>query len=210
MNVEEQTDATTQIGSSGAKPDVKEEVVTLNIPTSRFGMLQIASDRIVTFPDGMIGFEKYKQYTIVRRDGQANFSWLQSVDEPSVAFPLMEPIVFRPDYRLRLSESDSSALKLEVEVKPQVFAIMSIPKGNPKGMTANLLAPIVINDSSRLGKQVIVMNEEFTTRHEVSRELERAAARKAGLPEPVLPSVSEGNDSKQNRPNRPGKPYRAS
>ena len=206
MNVEKQADAKTCTESERAESDVKEEAVTLNIPTSRFGTLQVASDRIVTFPDGMIGFEKYKQYTLVQQDGQANFSWLQSIDEPSVAFPLMEPVFFRPDYRLRHSESDTSALKLEFEVKPQVFAIMSIPKGNPKGMTANLLAPIVINDSSRLGKQVIVMNEEFTTRHEVVRELERAAARRAGIAEPTVPASATGKEMPQNRLDRSGKP----
>ena len=195
---------------SDPKQERTEEVLTLNIPTTRFGTLEVASDRVVTFPDGVIGFENFKRFTLVQQAGQAAFRWLQSLDEPQVAFPLMEPGAFRPDYRLRLSESDTNTLRLDTLTKPQIYAILTIPQGNPRGMTANLLAPLVINSSTQLGKQVIVMNEEFTTRHEVVRELERAAAKKSGSPDPHPPTVTPGSAVARNRPNRPEKTGRYS
>ena len=177
---------------SNPKQHRNDEVLKVNIPTTRFGTLEVASDRVVTFPDGVIGFENYKRYTLVQQSGQAAFSWLQSLDEPKVAFPLMEPGSFRPDYRLRLSESDTNTLRLDTQTKPQIFAILTIPAGNPRGMTANLLAPLVINSATQIGKQIIVMNEEFTTRHEVVRELEQAAAKRAGAPDPYPKAQSHG------------------
>ena len=187
-----------------------DEVLKVNIPTTRFGTLEVASDRVVTFPDGVIGFENYKRYTLVQQSGQAAFSWLQSLDEPKVAFPLMEPGSFRPDYRLRLSESDTNTLRLDTQTKPQIFAILTIPAGNPRGMTANLLAPLVINSATQIGKQIIVMNEEFTTRHEVVRELEQAAAKRSGAPDPYPKAQSNGASTQNGRPTRPEKSGRYS
>lgn len=148
----------------------------LRVATTRFGTLEVEADLILTLPDGLIGFKDSRRYVIVRQDEDSEFRWLQSLDAPSMALPIVEPGEFRPDYAPILSDADARALELTEETPKLVFVIVTVPPHDPRAMTANLLAPLVINGLTRQGKQVIVQNEEYTTRHAIMEELRRAAA----------------------------------
>jgi flagellar assembly factor FliW len=151
------------------------EAVIRRYATSRFGLIDVDLDLVIEFNEGLIGFETCRRYVVVRHDDTSAFRWLQSLDEPAVAFPIVEPSVFRPDYAPTISDADARVLSLRHDTPTLLFAVVAVPEQNPRGMTANLLAPLVINGELRQGKQVIVQDEGFTTRHEVVKELERTA-----------------------------------
>lgn len=163
-------------GVATSAPDPNAGGKLLRVPTVRFGTLEVEEDLILTLPDGLIGFEDSRRYVIVRHDENSAFRWLQSLDAPAVALPIVEPGEFRPDYAPILSDADARALELTEETPKLVFVIVTVPAHDPRAMTANLLGPIVINGLTRRGKQVIVQNEEYTTRHAIMEELLRAAA----------------------------------
>ncbi|HXG23492.1 MAG TPA: flagellar assembly protein FliW [Chthonomonadales bacterium] len=147
----------------------------VRVKTTRFGMIEVEEDLIITLPDGMIGFEDCKRYVVLTPSEDSLFKWFQCLDDGAVAFPIINPWTFRPDYAPTISEEDVCALGLTAEQPKLVFAVVTIPRNNPRGATANLLGPIVINPLTRIGKQVIVTDEDYSTRHRIIAEMERAA-----------------------------------
>jgi flagellar assembly factor FliW len=145
------------------------------ITTTRFGTLEVEEDLIITLPEGLIGFETCTQFVVVRHDENSAFRWLQSLDEPGMALPVLEPREFRPDYAPMISDADARFLSISAKNPPLVFVIITVPANNPRAMTANLLGPIVINALTRIGKQVIVQDTVYTTRHDLVEELKRAS-----------------------------------
>lgn len=163
-------------GTGNAAPDANVlESKTVCVQTTRFGVIEVETDLILTFPEGLIGFETCQRYFVARHEEGSSFRWLQSVDSPAVAFPIVEPREFRPDYAPTISDTDARALGLEPTTPTLLFVVVTIPPGNPRGMTANLLGPLVINGLTKCGKQVIIQDEGYTTRHEIVEELARAA-----------------------------------
>jgi flagellar assembly factor FliW len=150
------------------------EPATYMVQTSRFGVLDVPEDLVITFPEGIIGFEQCRRYVILHNDDRSDFRWLQSLDSPSIAFPILNPNTFRPDYAPTISDIDAVLLGLTETCPMLGFTIVTIPANNPRGMTANLLAPLVINPETHEGKQVIVQDEGFATRHSVLEEIERS------------------------------------
>lgn len=144
--------------------------------TTRFGTIEIDEELVITLAEGVIGFEACRQFIVIHSEDETAFRWLQSLEEPAIAFPVVEPCDFRPDYSPTISDSDATLLGLSATTPTLVFSIVTIPKNNPREMTANLLGPLVINALTRQGKQVIVQDDEFTTRHRMVDELKRTAA----------------------------------
>ena len=170
------------------------EIVTRHFETARFGVIDVDADLVVTFSEGLIGFENCREYVVVRHDDNSPFRWLQSLDLPGVAFPIVEPNSFRPDYAPTISDSDARTLNLKRDTPTLLFVTVSVPGHDPRALTANLLAPLVINGEARQGKQVIVQDDGFTTRHEVVKELERTA-RLAQAPASTAGSVTTSDAS---------------
>lgn len=144
---------------------------TLTITTARFGCVDVDANLIIHFPEGIIGFEKYQRYVVIQPDSSDGFRWLQSLDDPILAFPVLEPRLFHPDYSPTISDADATFLELTPQTPSLLLTVVTVPAHNPREMTANLLGPLVINANTRKGKQVIVQNEEFTTKHRVLDDL---------------------------------------
>ena len=149
--------------------------VTRRIATTRFGALEVDVNLVITFPEGLIGFETCREFVVIRHDDTGAFRWLQSLDNPGVAFPVAEPLTFRPDYAPTISDGDARTLRLRRDTPILLFAVVSVPGPDPATVTANLLAPLVINGESRQGRQVVIQDDGFTTRHGLIAELGRAA-----------------------------------
>lgn len=148
----------------------------LTVATIRFGALEVEEDLILALPEGLIGFEACRRFVVVRPQENSPFRWLQSLDEPRVAVPIIEPGEFRSDYAPTISDADARSLQLTPETPTLVFVIVTVPPRDPRAMTANLLAPVVINGLTRRGRQVIVQDEGYTTRHRIVDEMQRMAA----------------------------------
>lgn len=140
---------------------------THRVLSSRFGPLEVEEERTIHLPNGLIGFEQCRRFTVVTPDPENPIKWLQSLDDGAVAFPIIEPWRFLPDYAPVLSRVDAEELGVTEETPRLVFVVVTIPRGAPRLMTANLLGPLIIDPESRVGRQVIVLNEEYTTRHRI-------------------------------------------
>jgi Uncharacterized protein conserved in bacteria len=154
----------------------------MELETTRFGTIRIQADDIITLEEGLVGLSQHSRFVLIRHDSEGPFWWLQSVDEPGFAMLLIDPWFFCADYEVVLSEADVERLQLGEETPKAVLTTVSIPSGNPHAMTANLLAPLVINMESRIGRQVILDDDRYHTRHPILQEMWRSlqAAHAAG------------------------------
>ena len=143
----------------------------MKLETTRFGVCDIEEALIVTFPEGLPGFERFRQFVFVPHPTSAGaspspFEWLQSVEDGGLAFLTMNPRHFFQDYAPQLPKQDLAALQLEKGGPvPILHVLMTIPTGNPTGITANLLAPVIINPLTRRARQVIVQGDAYGLRH---------------------------------------------
>ena len=134
------------------------------VKTSRFGEVECQEEHIFSFVEGPLGFPGAKNFVILNHPGNGIFKWLQSVDDPELAFVIVEPYTFFSDYEFDLEDADANLLEIKDPKKVLVYTILVIP-ANPKKITANLKAPIIINGENRKGKQVVLMDNRYMTRH---------------------------------------------
>jgi flagellar assembly factor FliW len=147
----------------------------MRIDTKPYGSLEIDDRQLISFPSGLLGFEDCPRWALLDST-QAPFYWLQSLDQASLAFVLLSPHFFRPDYRLELSDVDRENLGHPDEADLLVFAIVTIPESQDR-MTANLQGPVVINRHAGIGRQTIQSSPQWKVRHLVMDELAAAGAR---------------------------------
>lgn len=140
------------------------------IETGRFGQLTMNEDEIVSIPQGILGLPEYTRFCLVDPADDTLILWLQSLDHPEIAFALLEPKIFKPDYTARLSAAELRELKLENVNQSAVFSILTIPSDATQ-MTANLKAPLVINLKEKIAKQVVLQENEYSIKHLMFKEL---------------------------------------
>jgi flagellar assembly factor FliW len=134
--------------------------------TARFGALEIQDQDILVFPDALYGFDQEKEFALLPLDPtvESPMEWLQSLRTPELAFIVTDPFLFIPEYKMVLSDSEQTQLGIETMESVVVRVIVTIPKVHTE-MTANLVAPIVINQKKSLAKQVVLTNAEYDTKH---------------------------------------------
>ena len=143
----------------------------MQIETTRFGALDVEEWKVITFPDGLPGFEGHRLFTVVPHhtvDGAKGspFVWLQSLEDGELAFLAMEPHQTFPDYAPRVPRAEMEALALTEEgARPHLYALLTVPPGDPSSITANLMAPVVVNPRARLAKQVVLNTDHYGLRH---------------------------------------------
>ncbi|MBI2265188.1 MAG: flagellar assembly protein FliW [Armatimonadetes bacterium] len=130
------------------------------INTTRFGEVEVDEEKILNFPEGIPGFAE-RQFTIIKLSNQGPFSWLQAVNDPDLAFAVADPWTFFADYHPEISLSDCKSLGLEKTDEAIVFVLVVV---RSETITVNLLAPLFINPETRQGKQVILLNKEYSIR----------------------------------------------
>lgn len=149
----------------------------MKFTTTRFGALDIDESATITFSEGIIGFEKLKRYVILSKTTNAPLRWLQSVDEPGLAFIIISPFIFKPDYLPVVEPQDLKTLKLKDVRESEVLTIVVVPE-NPRDMVANLMAPIVINPKLCIGKQIVMTESNYPTRYRILDGLDKTAQSK--------------------------------
>ena len=137
------------------------------VQTTRFGLIEVDEELIIELPRGMIGFEDCRRFVVVNQDPSNVLRWFQSLDDGSVAFPIMDPYAYDPRYSPTISPSDAEEIGLDEDTPRLVFAVVTIPRDDPAGLTVNLLGPILINARTRVGKQVVVSDECYKTKHRI-------------------------------------------
>lgn len=153
------------------------------VKTKYFGEIDLDEEKIITFPSGIMGFENYKKYTLLYdiADDKEIFSvsWLQSLEEPEFALPVVNPHLLRSDYNPIIEDEILNNIGEAKEEDLVILISLTIPS-DPTKMTANLKAPFIINSDSRKGIQVIVENQEYEIKHNIFEELQLLKKAKGG------------------------------
>ena len=150
----------------------------MKINTKVFGEIEIADEKIIHFPSGIIGFPEMTDFALVHDEekGVGAIHWLQSVQEPAFAMLVMDPLLVRPDYN---PEIDDELLKSIGELIPEemlVLVTVTVP-GDLTKMSVNLRGPIIINAAEKKACQVIIDGEDYAVKYPIYDILN---AKKAG------------------------------
>ncbi|ADH98550.1 flagellar assembly protein FliW [Salisediminibacterium selenitireducens] len=137
----------------------------MQIETKYSGTTTINEQNIITFEQGIPSFEEAKRYILLPfSDEPSPFYILQSVTEPGLAFVVMTPFSFFPEYEVELSDQTLEDLAIESEEEVALFVVLTL-KETLETSTANLRGPIVVNSKKQLGKQVALNHPKYHTRH---------------------------------------------
>lgn len=147
---------------------------TMQVQTSRFGAVEIAEDRVINFPKGLLGFGSSTRFCLLQPNDDACFLWLQSVDDPGLAFVVTDPTIFVRDFEVPIREEQAEELGLTSLDDAQVFVIVN---KLDDVLTGNLQGPLVINSQHLVGEQFVLADRRWTTRHELMRVGAEAPAR---------------------------------
>lgn len=134
----------------------------MKLETRAWGEIQVKPESIYQFAKGIPGFEEEQQFALIEMEESSPFSYLQSLAQENVAFMVVDPFVFIPDYEFELSEEDKTELNITEQV--WVRCIVTIQR-DVRHSTINLLAPIVLNPVTRTGKQLILHQSGYMARH---------------------------------------------
>jgi len=145
--------------------------------TLRFGEIDIPDDRIINFPKGILGFEQLHKYVILQRDDSEPFRWLQSLEDPNLAFVISNPAFFFPNYKIEMNLRELEDIECFEDSTLETYVIITIPNDISQ-MSANLQGPLLINVDSNLGKQVVLVNSPYTIQHYIMDELEKRTDKK--------------------------------
>ncbi len=141
----------------------------MRVKTKAYGEIDADERQRVSFPAGLLGFEKFKDYILLDAR-QKPFFYLQSTDVPDLAFILIDPFLFRPDYSLDVNDDSLVDIGVAQPDDVLVFAIVTVP-GEGGSVTANLMRPLIINKANRLGIQTILGDTRWRVKHDIMAEL---------------------------------------
>ncbi|NPB09663.1 MAG: flagellar assembly protein FliW [Thermodesulfobacteria bacterium] len=145
----------------------------MEIETTRFGKIEIDEKKIIFFPSGILGFPEAKRYVLIPHKEGSPFFWLQAIDVPELAFVVVDPKLFFPDYHPKLPLEAKKELHLHEDDELCFLTIVTIPKENPEEMTVNLLGPIAVNVSRKLAKQVVLDSRRYPLREPLRPHLHK-------------------------------------
>lgn len=137
----------------------------MEVTTSCFGTVSYAKEDIILFPNGIIGFPQWKEYLPLpfAKDSD-QMLYLQSVEEESISFILMNPFMLFPGYHPRVAKEDMEALHCQDE-QDLSFYVISVIREPLEDSTVNLKCPIAVNIKNRHAIQIILDHPEYTFRH---------------------------------------------
>lgn len=143
--------------------------------TRFFGEIDIEDDKVIVLERGLMGLDEYKRYTILfdnEKEERPSISWFQSLDEPSLALPVVSPLLVKPDYNPVVEDELLKHLGELKEENLVILLTLTVPEDITM-MTANLKAPIIINADTRKGVQLIVENQDYPVKYNVYNVLKK-------------------------------------
>jgi len=140
----------------------------MKIRTIRFGELEIPDEKIITMSKPILGFENLKRYCLIERQDCEPFLWYQSIEDPAAAFPVVNPLLFCPDYKIEVNPREIEELHIRDVKSVETYTIVTIP-ADPANMTINLQGPILINTETCLAKQLVLVNSGYDVKYYVMR-----------------------------------------
>lgn len=134
-----------------------------SLESTRFGVVDVDENIVLTFPQGMIGFPQHREYVLLKQRDDSVFMWLHSTTDSSLAFPIVLPWAFHWDYEVKLSDEDLASIEVSNASQISILCVVNVGSDVRKG-TINLFSPVVINNDTRVAKQVINTADGYSTR----------------------------------------------
>ncbi len=132
------------------------------INTSRFGKIEIDTDKIIKMTSPFLGFPEDREFILLPHAPESPFWWLQAANNPQLAFVVIQPELVDTSYAPKISNNIRQELQIDTEKDQEILVILTIPKGHPEQMTANFLGPVVINATKKIAKQVLLDPARYT------------------------------------------------
>lgn len=145
------------------------------IKTRHFGEVNLDEEKVITFDEGLIGFEDCKRYTILYNNeegGNTTISWLQSLDVPELALPVISPLSVMADYNPIVEDEVLLPLGELTEENIIILLTLSVPSDITK-MSANLKAPLIINADTKKGCQIIAENPDYVIKYNIYEQAKK-------------------------------------
>ncbi len=141
----------------------------MKINTRKFGEIIIDETKILTMPEGLPGFPGFERFVLLEDPKTAPFCWLQSLEEPDLALVIMDPLVFKPDYKIGLEKFICDMNWADVkEENLLVYVVVNITgEEENKKITANLMGPLVINSKNNEIVQVVISDSTYSYQYNI-------------------------------------------
>ena len=140
----------------------------MKLRTKYFGEIEYDADDILSFPNGLYGFDDEREFLLIPFEGsEGSLLCLQSRKNSALAFILMDPFALQPDYTPVLQRAELSALGVK-DSGDLCYYVMCVVKQPVGDSTVNLKCPVAINPDTRVCVQVILDSEEYQMRHLLS------------------------------------------
>jgi len=140
--------------------------------TRRFGILKVPEELVWRWPVPLPGFPRSREFVLIDDEKARPFLWLQSLNEPEVAFVIVDAGLVAPGYDPCLPEGEITCLQLSPGARPILYAIVTVPE-DPRQSWVNLRAPLALNAYARLGRQVVLSDEGYSFRHPLWEAVDR-------------------------------------
>lgn len=140
----------------------------MQVTTRRYGpveTVEVTAAQLYEFSPGLVGFPEYQRFALIP-DEDAPIEWLQSLDDPGITFAVVEPFLFAPGYAFELTDADAEALGLARPADAAVRCVLTI-RAQAAAITANLMAPVILNTRTRRGRQVVLQDSGWPMRFPV-------------------------------------------
>lgn len=148
----------------------------MRIDTKIFGTIEVADEKIIRFENGIIGFPELKSFTLLHDEEKGTgvgIRFLQSVDEPAFAMPVMDPLLVSPDYDPEVEDELLTCIGQVNGDNILVLVTATIPSDLTQ-MSVNLQGPIIINVDERRGCQIIVDSIKYPVKFPIYELLRKA------------------------------------
>jgi flagellar assembly factor FliW len=137
----------------------------ISVHSNKFGELSAAEEDILEFPEGLMGFHGLHRFALVTPSKQSPFRLAVSIEDPDVGFAVADPANLFSNYEVDLSH-ECEVLDIESDEDLAVYVMLSVPEDAMR-TTANLLAPLVVNRRTRVGRQLVLSDSRYSTRHPI-------------------------------------------
>ena len=142
----------------------------MKINTRQFGEIDIDEHKIIHMPLGIPGFKDKKHYVVLQKKETIPFLLFQCMDDPDLSFVVLDPVKIFPEYIIEQKELEKVVSWDLDNDEISCFVIVTIPHGDPEQMTANLMAPLIINNKIKEGLQFILPNSSYSHKHKLLKD----------------------------------------
>jgi len=120
----------------------------------QFGELEFDDEHVLTFPEGIIGFEDCRRFVLINDEDSQPFRWLVSTEDEDISFPLLNPKIYIPAYNAGNRQKDDATILVVASLNKEI-----------ERSTVNLRSPVIIMNKSKTGRQVILDDEAYALQH---------------------------------------------